>query len=258
MKRLLAAAPNFRDLGGLPTVDGRRLRAGCLYRSGALDELEPDDLAALGRLGIGFCLDLRSTGERRKHPSRWPEHAVPRTLAIEVATDIRALDRAAAQALIERPDAHGAAQLMRAVYRQLPQSCAPVLQALIRTLVEGSLPPTTVIHCTAGKDRTGFVVALLLTALGVTRADIEADYLETNRHYDAGRQDTKIAAILQEMFGVHLSTEGLQAITAARLDYLAAAFDSLDASWGGTARYLQECVGLDAASRCALREALLE
>src|ERR1700744_2582281 len=115
LARLLAASPNFRDLGGLAAAGGRHTRPGLLYRSGALDELEEADLAVLGRLGIGLCFDLRSQGERGRHPSRWPAGGLPRTLAIEVATDIRALDREAMQYLIDHPDAEGAAHLMRAI-----------------------------------------------------------------------------------------------------------------------------------------------
>jgi protein-tyrosine phosphatase len=258
LKRLLAASPNFRDLGGLPAADGRRIRGGLLYRSGALDELEQADLLVLQGLGIGLCFDLRSHGERGRHPSRWPPSAPPRTLAIEVATDVRALDRAAMQGLIDHPDAEGAAQLMRAIYRSMPGSCAPVLQAVFAELADLRAPQAAVIHCTAGKDRTGFVVAMLLHVLGVGEDEIRANYLETNQHYDAARHDAKIATVLEGMFGVALGPAAMQAITAARLDYLEAAFDSIRQGWGGLDAYLEDRGGLGAALRGRLREALLE
>jgi protein-tyrosine phosphatase len=255
---ILAAAPNFRDMGGLRAADGRRTRAAVLYRSGALDELEEGDLAVLETLGIALCFDLRSQGERIKHPSRWPASNAPRILAMEVSTDIRALDRAAMQYLIENPDRHGAGHLMRAIYRNMPDSCAPVLKAVIAELSALRAPGAAVIHCTAGKDRTGFVAALLLKALGMADADVYADYLESNSRYDAGRNDAKIAALLESMFGVVLGADALTAITAAREEYLDAAFDAIRGAWGSVDAYLHICGGLRAASRERLREVLLD
>jgi protein-tyrosine phosphatase len=258
LARLLAASPNFRGLGGLPAAGGRRIRGGLLYRSGALDELEEADLGVLGGLGIALCFDLRSAGERGSHPSRWPAGGEPRTLAIEVATDIRAMDGAALRAMGGGMDAAGAAAMMRAIYSSMPGSCAPVLGALFGELAALRAPDATVIHCTAGKDRTGFVVAMLLHALGVDEAAIRANYLESNHHYDAARHDARIAALLESSFGVAPGAEALQAITAARLDYLEAALETVRRGWGGVEAYLEACGGLDAARRRKLQEALLQ
>jgi len=258
LARRFAASPNFRELGGLRAAQGRRIRGGLLYRSGALDELGEADLEVLGRLGIALCFDLRSEGERSKHPSRWPAGAIPRTLAIEVATDVRALDRGAMQELIDKPDAEGAGRLMRAIYRSMPGSCAPVLGTLFTELAALRARQAAVVHCTAGKDRTGFVVAMLLKALGVADEDVFANYLESNHHYDAARHDAKIAALLGAMFGVVPDDSALRAITAARFDYLLAALDEIRRRWGSVEVYLARCAGLDAARRKQLEQALLE
>lgn len=255
--RILVGSPNFRDLGGL-AAGSRRMRYGLLYRSGALDELDEADLAVLGGLGVGLCFDLRSQGERRKHPSRWPAGSVPRMLAIEVTTDIRALDRGAMQYLIDHPDAEGAEHLMRAFYRSMPASCAPGLKAVFKELAALRARHAAVIHCTAGKDRTGFVVAMLLHALGVVESDIQANYLESNYHYDAVRDDVKIASLLEGILGIALDGMAMQAITAARPEYLESAFEAIRETWGGIDAYLEECGGLDVARRVRLREALLE
>lgn len=257
LRRILAASPNFRELGGLSAGD-RRVRQGVLYRSGALDELECADLAALRGLGIGLCFDLRSQGERQRHPSRWPAGSVPRILAIEVATDIRALDRGTMQYLIDHPDAKGADRLMRAIYRNMPTSCAPVLRIVFDEVAALGAREATLIHCTAGKDRTGFVVAMVLQALGVAEADIQANYLESNYHYDAARDDAKIASLLEGMFDISLDRVAMQAITAARLEYFQAAYNAIRKDWGSIETYLEQCCGLSAMRRARLREALLE
>ncbi|MDB5974202.1 MAG: protein tyrosine/serine phosphatase [Nevskia sp.] len=255
--RMLKTAPNFRNVGGLPAADGRVLRTGLIYRSGALDGLNADDMATLGALGVRLCLDLRSRGERMDNPSRWPEDRAPRILALEVATDIRVLDRELADWLAEHPDREGAERLMRGIYRSMPLSCAPVLTRLFVELVESDDARPVLIHCTAGKDRTGFIVAMLLKALGIADADVFADYLESNKHYDQIRQDSKISALLQRMLGFALGPEALQAVTCADRSYLAGAFEEIESGFGTADRYLQSCAGLDAARRDRLRQILL-
>lgn len=256
--RLLKAAPNFRDVGRLPTIDGRRLRTGLIYRSGALDELDAGDVARLRTLAIRFCLDLRSRSERLGSPSRWPEDCTPRILALEVATDIRVLDRELADWLAEHPDRDGAERLMRGIYRSMPLSCAQVLTRLFAELVESEEPRPVLIHCAAGKDRTGFIVAMLLKALGVADADVFADYLESNKHYDHIRQDSKISALLQGMLGFALGPEALKAVTCADRVYLAGAFEEIEKGFGGVDRYLESCAGLDPSRRERLQRILLE
>jgi protein-tyrosine phosphatase len=147
---------------------------------------------------------------------------------------------------------------MRAIYRNMPGSCAPVLRALFAELVGLRPTQSVVIHCTAGKDRTGFVVAMLLYALGVSEADIRANYLETNHHYDAARNDAKIANLLESIFGVSLGPAAMQAITAARLDYLEAAFGAILSAWGSVEAYLSFCTGFDPGRRKQLEQVLLE
>ncbi len=255
--RLLKAAPNFRDVGMLPAASGRLIRPGLIYRSGALDELDAADLETLRALDIRLCLDLRSQRERSGHPSRWPDGCVPRTLALEVATDIRVLDRELADWLAQHPDRAGAERLMQSIYRSMPLNCAPVLRCLFTELADGEDVLPLVIHCAAGKDRTGFIVAMLLQALGVEDKEVYADYLESNRHYDHVRQHPKIAALLEGMLGFALGPDALAAVTYADRHYLACAFEEIGKQYGSVDAYLEACAGLDAARRGRLRQTLL-
>ncbi|GAC1632827.1 MAG: tyrosine-protein phosphatase [Nevskia sp.] len=255
--RLLNAAPNFRDVGGLATADGRSLRHGLLYRSDALDELDADDLLRLGSLAIRVCCDLRSDGERLQRPSRWPEGGAPRTLALPVATDIRVLMPELVKQLREDPSAEGAAQLMRHLYRDLPVACAPVLARLFTLMIDEADALPLVVHCTAGKDRTGFIIAMLLHALGVPVETIAADYLQTNLRSGRGQAHAKVAKLLEALIGVAAGPDMLGEIMAARADYLDAALARLHDDYGSVDAYLLSAGGLDPARRRQLQARLL-
>jgi len=99
---------------------------------------------------------------------------------------------------------------------------------------------------------------MLLKALGVEDDEVYANYLESNQHHDADRHDGRIATLMESLFGVGLGADALQAITAARRDYLAAALDEVGRCWGSVGAYLEVCAGLDAALRTDLRRVLLE
>jgi protein-tyrosine phosphatase len=258
VRPLLGAAPNFRDVGSLPAAQGRLIRTGLIYRSGAMDELDPGDVAALRALGIRLCIDLRSRSERTASPSRWPEDSAPRILALEVHNDIRVLNQELADWLAEHPDRAGATRLMQGLYRSMPASCAPVLRRLFTELLGPEPAHPFVVHCTAGKDRTGFVIAMLLKALGVADATIFADYLETNLRYNPMRQDARISAVLHTMLGFALTPDALQAVTYADQEYLVCAFDEVLKAFGSVDRYLEQAAGLDAGGRYRLQQLFLE
>jgi len=255
--RLLNAAPNFRDIGGLTTADGRSLRAGLIYRSDALDELDSDDLERLGSLAIKVCCDLRSDSEREQRPSRWPEGGAPLTLAMAVATDIRVLMPELVKQLRDDPSAEGAAQLMRQLYRDLPVACAPVLARLFTMVVEEDDALPLVVHCTAGKDRTGFVIAMLLHALGIPVETIIADYLHTNQRGGRPQGLIKVGKLLEALIGVAAQPDTLKMIMVARTDYLDAAFARIHEDHGSVDSYLAAVAGLDESHRQRLRDKLL-
>ncbi|MDB5968410.1 MAG: hypothetical protein JWQ90_860 [Hydrocarboniphaga sp.] len=245
----LEAAPNFRDLGGLTAANGYRLRSAQLYRCEALDRLGESDLDVLRGLNIALICDLRSAGERSRAPNRWPEGVSPLLLTADGSADAGAAD--IRDALIRHPrDTHEQARAyMMQTYRGFPLAFAATLRALFDHLIENRGP--VLIHCAAGKDRTGFVCAMILHALGVARDTIEADYMLSDRHF--GRE--RIAAILHSGDGP--VPAGVDAFRV-RSEYLEEVLACIEREHRGVDGYLEQQAGLSPPRRDQLRSRLLE
>lgn len=171
---VLEGCLNFRDLGGMPTRGGRRLRTGELYRSDALHHLTPADVACLrDRLRIGVVIDLRSSGELRS------EGQGP--LAEERGIAFHHLPLFDGDTRTARAGASSITLAERYVL------LAELARAPIARVVElvATAPAPVVYHCAAGKDRTGVISAILLGLLDVDDDVIVADYATTRENLDA-------------------------------------------------------------------------
>ena len=168
----LAGASNFRDLGGYPARDGRIVRWRQIFRSNHLGHLTDDDIAVVRALGVRSAFDFRGTEERGGALCGMPDIAV-HSLPVE-PTVVAALRAIAAEGTPLSTD--HAIDVMRDSYRNYVQNNTPRFRALFAHLLDDRAP--LVIHCTAGKDRTGFACALILHALGVSGEVISEDYLD--------------------------------------------------------------------------------
>ncbi len=218
----LSGVPNARDAGGYRTVDGRWVRTGLFFRSGALDKATPADLARLSALGVTVVDDLRTGYERSLAPDKLPAGATGHSY--DVIGQAPPLILAGAlfggegmyRAFITAPGAN--------------EAFAAVLRGIIAT--DGGV----LYHCSAGKDRTGWTSALLLSLLGVDRATVTVDFLLSNTYRNANPGDP---------------LNGVQG------EWLDAAFDQATLSYGSFDGYVREGLGLTEAELTALRAKLL-
>lgn len=251
----LEGAPNFRDLGGLWTGDGRTVRCGVLFRSEALATLTDRDLDTLARLRIALACDLRTARERERHASRWPPHATPAVLELDILSDARNLSRASLRELLTEPSGASARAWMLRNYASMPTAFSTGVRRLVSRIVDHEQLPLLV-HCAAGKDRTGFVCSLLLLAVGVPREAVMHDYLASDRHFDRGRLADVMADIAQlTPEDGPPSPRAIEAMMG-RAEYLEVALETIDRDHGGVEQYLERHGGLDAPRRSRLRELL--
>jgi protein-tyrosine phosphatase len=231
----LAGASNFRDIGGYPTSDGRSVRWRQIFRSNHLGHLTDADIEVVRALGVKSAFDFRGTEERTAAACKVEEIKV-HSLPIEptVVATLRA--RLQARAL----SSADALEIMRESYRGYVHLNTHSFRELFAQLLKDTAP--LVIHCTAGKDRTGFACALLLHALGVPANVISDDYLLTNRFY---RRDPNASPDLPD--------EVRQAIGSVESSFLAAGFEAVRADYGGLENYFRDGLGLGAAERDELK-----
>jgi protein-tyrosine phosphatase len=253
----LRGLPNFRDFGGYETKDGRRVREGVLYRSQAFGGATEKDLEYLAGLDIRLICDLRSKLEREQARDRWPAGGLmPSRLYLDIRSDARAGHSELIDAIRKEPNPDGVHRGMLLIYRGMPAAFAPVLPQLFAHLLDPVHLPM-VIHCHAGKDRTGFICAIILAALGVQDQHIIADYLLTAQRLDRMQLSLELVETFSAFVGVPLTAQALEVALDVRPEYLDAAMKALDADYGGIDGYLQTVAKLEAADHERLRSLLL-
>jgi protein-tyrosine phosphatase len=254
----IAAVPNLRDLGGWP-VPGGRVRSGMLFRSAEFADLEGDDAAALARLDIRSVYDLRTAGERAARPDTLPpgtEYVVLDVLAnaggagpgrvVKVLSDPKAAE--------ELLGGGRAAGLLEEVYRQLvrfPSALTGYRQFFTDISKPAHRP--ALIHCTTGKDRTGWAAASFLLLLGVSEEDVRADYLLTN-----AQLVPTLRPLVDKFASIGGDPDLLTPIIGVRQAYLDAALDEMRTRFATIDGYFAHGLGLDAAAIDQLRAAFIE
>ena len=236
----LQGASNFRDVGGYPTADGRITRWRRIFRSNHLGQLTAEDVEAVRGLGVRSAFDFRGVDERMGGVCCVSEITV-HSLPIE-PTVVAALRARLADATLTAP---AALEIMRESYRNYVRHNTHSFRTLFGHLLEDRAP--LVIHCTAGKDRTGFACALILHALGVPDEVIAEDYLLTNRFY---RRDPSAA--------VELPEDVRAAIGSVETSYLEAGFEAVRAEYGDLETYLRDGLKLGPPERTALKAHYLQ
>jgi protein-tyrosine phosphatase len=254
----LAGVRNFRDVGGLPTTDGRRVRFGVLFRSGHLAHATQEDSEFLASLGLHTVFDFRNAADQKLEG---PDVELPGVRNVNLPLTDPA-DGAEFWKMVrdgEIEQLRGilgegrAANRMITSYRTIIKERTAEHARVLRSLAEDSVP--ALMHCAAGKDRAGLSIAVTLLALGVEREAIVADYLESNakhRRYKVRRSSSSAAGYSPEVM------ELLSPLFEARAEYLAAAFETIEETWGDVDTYLEQGLSLTPELRASLRERLLD
>jgi protein-tyrosine phosphatase len=244
---LLPGGVNFRDVGGYRTADGRAVRWGQVYRAGSLAELTDDGVVALGALGLRLACDLRSADELARHPDRLPPGATHahRPIVGEVSRLRRVV------ALYRKR--HRVQELLEEVYRVMLDQNGPTFAGVLRLAADPANRPL-VIHCTAGKDRTGLAVALLLLALGVPEETVVADYTLSNYAFDV--LATRMRPEMARLYSLGFGEVQLQPFLLAEARTLRGALAYVRRRYGSVDWYLQRA-GLSDDTVATLRDGLL-
>lgn len=248
------AIDNFRDYGDYATTAGRRVQPGRLLRSAHHARASEADLERLRLLDIGAVVDLRRPGERRDQPSRRPDGFTGLVIEGGVDDGAEAPHIAFLKTADLTPDS--GRRFMERTYRTLPfdASHQDVFSRYFQALVDQERP--VVIHCAAGKDRTGFLAALTHHLLGVSRDDMIENYLLTNTAVDLAGRAPGIARKLYEMTGRMASDDAVVAFLGVEAAYLDAALAEVEARHGSVDAYLRDALGVDAARRVRVLERL--
>jgi protein-tyrosine phosphatase len=249
----LEGGRNFRDLGGYATQDGRTVRWGMLYRSGVMHQLTDADYDYLGDLGIRVVCDFRATSEREDEPTDWRAGEID-----YIAWDYE-LDQSGIAAAFEgEVSAQRSVEAFKEFYRQAPYDFAERYAVMFKKLAAGETP--LAFNCSAGKDRTGVAAALILSALGVPRETVAADYSLSDDYVDYMQtmREEGVDPDSDYAFLAQLPDEVVRPFLSSDPVFIQAALDQIEADHGSIEAYLNNVLGVTDAELEAMRANLLD
>lgn len=246
----LSGIHNFRDYGGYSTRDGGRVRSATLFRSGQHRDATPDDLSVVSGLKLATIIDLRSDSERELYPCRRADDHAAEVVFAPGNTLGAGSHLDAGNGVRTAAEAHAA---MVDLYRKMPfrDILTQTYRMMFDRLLDGHGP--SLVHCLAGKDRTGVAVALVQHQLGVHHDDIVEDYLLTNV---AGDMEERVAAgaeAVRANFGQDMEDDAVRTLMSVHPEFLDAALEEI----GDINAYCDTVLGMSDARRDALRRELV-
>lgn len=250
----LETLDNLRDYGDYATAGGGRIRRGRLIRAANQARMSDADLEVLAAYGFGTIVDLRRPIERTKQPSR--RYAGFDGRVIE--NDLDAVGEAPHITFLKSADLtpDSGRRFMTGLYAEMAfaPSHIEIFSQYFGVLADSDRP--VLIHCAAGKDRTGMLAALTHHLLGVSRDDLLEDYLLTNVAVDLEARAPDIALQLEKFTGRVAAPDAIVAFMGVEAAYLDAAFEAIEARHGSLDAYMEQALGVDAVRRDRIVERL--
>jgi protein-tyrosine phosphatase len=246
---------NLRDIGGYPTLDGRTIKQGQVYRSDQLTDLNRDGLKQMRSLGLKRVYDLRNDKEKQADPYTLNYPNAPQIDRLPVYHESQDPDFIRHKILSGDVKKGEFEQLMIDTYRTLVLDYCPTWAELLKGLADPRYLPA-LIHCTHGKDRTGFSIALVLLTLGVAQETVMADYMLSNRYLKAKAAWYSLLAHVASFF--RTPRDEVRALLEVRPAYLDTAIETIQQHYGTLEAYLRNCLKIEDAIIVRLRERLLE
>ncbi len=244
---------NFRDYGGYAVAGGGRVRTGLLFRSGQHMEASDTDLELIQRLDIRTIVDLRGSSERSGFPCRRHDEFSAHVIAYDGETSNSPPHEAAGAA---KMTAEKARDRMIAVYTRMPVN--PAMIDMFTRYFESlaNRDGGNLVHCFAGKDRTGIAASLLLHVLGVHRDDVVAEFLRTN---DAPTVHILERQSLPRMLAHYgdIPAEARRNLMGVLPEYIDTYFAEISRDHGSIDAYLAQTLGVDEARKARLIERLV-
>ncbi len=222
---------NFRDIGGIPLNGSGWVREGKIYRSATVDNINKEGITRLHELKIRTIIDLRASGEVKRF-----RRTIDNVATLSLPLDFRKITAERLKPYLYKKDSDEIlADISNQLYLDMLDAAAPVLAEIIELLTSGEGSPV-LIHCQAGKDRTGIITALLLLALGVDRKYILEDFLKSNDELlPYFRKLLIIRKIIS--FGFFPAKRMLRVVTVKQRN-IDSVIDRIENHYGGIDRYL--------------------
>lgn len=242
----LVGGENFRDFGGYKTQDGKLVKTAMLFRSNQLNLLTAEDYQRVNQLGIRLVVDFRAASERADAPTLWQGKKIPHflPLAMPPTGKLKPVQDEIGRLVETNGSIDELNKLAVALYRELPFEHAGKFSQLLEE-VANSVNLPVLIHCAAGKDRTGLGAALILSVLDVPRDLIYMDYEMTNQFPLGQYADLPKTDANQLSLGVERA-------------WLEGSFNAIEEKHGSVTNYLEKVLNIDAETRDRIKKNLLQ
>ena len=257
-KKQMESIHNFRDFGGYKTINGSVIKKGLLFRSGRLANISVDDIRQLSALGVRTICDLRSYREKRDQPDSIPDNWNGRYIHIPIKGGMQDesgyIPKLYSLLFGEARKINFNDVAIEAYRKYVTDFRAEYAEIIKLTSVSENLP--ILIHCTAGKDRTGFACSLIQLLLDVPFELVMQDYLLTNNHLHEFREG--MLKKLRFLSVVGVPKQKFVPLFEARSEYLGTAYDQIRLDYGTVDDYFREVLSFSDQDRERLKNLLLE